>query len=66
MTDSSVTENNSSTMALLIARVSFVVVWAEELDWGWRKLQCDSIFREEGIDDDVNKLKEDVSKVGDN
>ena len=53
-------------MTLLIVRVSVLVVWTKELNWGWRKLQYDSIIGEEGIADDVNKLKENVLKMGDN
>ena len=66
MTDGSGTGNDGSTIVLVIAGLNLFVVWTKDLNWGWIKLQYDSIVRNEGMSDDENKLKTSVLKMGDN
>ena len=64
MTDGSGTGNDGSIMALVTTRVSWFDVWTKNRNWEWRKLQVGSTIGEEIIDNNVNKLKENVLKRG--
>ena len=46
--------------------ISLISFWKIELSWGWINPRCDSTSDDKGIAVDVNKLKEDVLKRGDN